>query len=182
MKFYLSGRNKDEKYRGFTLVEVIVVIAIIGILSTITIISFSPLSKRTKLNASVDEVASALNLAKGYSLQGRMPAGLSSICGYGFKFTSTTQYQIFYYYYYDGSGNLDCSNRSNFTETAVNTQTLKTGTVLNSPAPGATSTIYFNIPRATVVFFPANPNFNIIYSGTPSLQKTVKVSANGLIQ
>ncbi|MFA7319759.1 MAG: prepilin-type N-terminal cleavage/methylation domain-containing protein [Parcubacteria group bacterium] len=181
MKIHLSEENKDKKYHGFTFVEIIVVIAIIGILSTISIISFSPLSKRTKVNASADEVASAMNLAKGYALQGRMPAGFTSICGYGFKFTSTTQYQIFYYYHYAG-GNLDCSDRNNFTEMLVSEQTLKTGTVLNSPAFGATATIYFSIPRATVVFPPANPYFNIVYSGTPSLQKTVRVSANGLIE
>jgi len=181
MKIHLLKKNGHKNYHGFTLVEVIMVIAIIGILSSISIISFNPLSKRTKVNASADEVTSALNLAKGYALQGRMPAGFLSICGYGFKFTSTTQYQIFYYYHYTG-GNLDCSDRNNFTETTVITQTLKGGTVLNSPAFGATSTIYFNIPRSSVVFLPANPNFNIIYSGTPSIQKTVTVSANGLIQ
>lgn len=183
MKFHLSNKNnRNIRYRGFTFVEVIVVIAIIGILSAITIVSFGPISKRTKLNASADEVSSAMNLAKGYALQGRMPEGFTSICGYGFKFTSTTQYQIFYYYHYDGSGNLDCSSRDSFTETAVDAQTLKIGTVLNSPAPGATATIYFSIPRATTVFFPANPNFNIIYSGSSSIQKTITVNTNGLIQ
>jgi prepilin-type N-terminal cleavage/methylation domain-containing protein len=177
--FSIAEKNKNKNSSGFTLPEILMVIAIIGILSVISVISFNPIKRSTKLNASVDEVSSALNLAKSYSLQGRMPSGLNSICGYGFKFTSTTQYQIFYYYHYDGMGNLDCSDPNNFTQTAINTQDLETGVTLTSPAPGTTSTIYFSIPRASVVFIPANPNFRLTYPGS---EKTVSVSANGLIQ
>lgn len=186
MKFYLAKKNRQSGHRhaGFTFLEVMIVVAIIGILTAITIISFGPISKRTKLNASADAVASTLNLARGYALQGRMPIGRTSICGYSFKFTSTTQYQIAYYYSsaFDANGNMDCSNLANITSVIVSTQDLKLGTVLNTPAPGATATIYFSIPSALVVFPIANPNFNIIYSGTPSLQKTITVSTNGLIQ
>ncbi len=173
----LSFRHQKKKYAGFTFMELIMVIAIIGILSTISITSLSPIRKSANINTSADELVSAIDLAKEYSLQGRMPSGLTSICGYGFEFfPDATTYRIFYIY--DNTAVTDptyCKVQAKFQKTAVVTQTLKTGVSLSSPAIGS-STIYFSIPRADI-------SSAIDYKITgSSLTRTISVNAAGLIQ
>lgn len=170
----------NKKPAGFTLLEIMIVIAIIAILSTVSIISFEPIKKNANMSASGDELLSTVNLAREYALQGKMPNGRTSICGYGFEFTSATQYRIFYYY--DNTATTDsnyCKVQGNFIKTSANARELKSGITLASPAIGS-STIYFSIPRADLVFS-APVNYNIVYTST-SLQKTITVNSAGLIE
>ncbi len=186
MKLFSSNKNKN--YPGFSFMEMMIVIAIIGILSTISVISFNKIRGLAIINASADEVFSAIKMAKGYALQGKMPdtsssvCGVGSICGYGFMFTSATQYEVFYYYNCPGGnlGPLNCSAPTTATKVTIDTQDLKTGVTLGSPLPltSTNSTIYFNIPWGTVVSTPYR-NYRLDYNG---MKKRVTVDTNGLIQ
>jgi len=177
-------KKRNKKYSGFTFMELMIVIAIIGILSTISIVSFNQTRKRANVDTSADELASAISLAKEYSLQGKMPQGENSICGYGFRFTSTTEYKIFYYS--DKTLSVTdkdyCKIKANLVDSNVSvyTQKLKTGVTLTSPNISSTK-IYFNIPRADLSFSSA-VNYTIKYTGSTSLTKTVSVNGAGLIE
>lgn len=57
--------------RGFTLVEVVTTIALIGILSAILVPNISDWSKKRGVSAETNEARSLLNYAKGYSLNNR---------------------------------------------------------------------------------------------------------------
>lgn len=82
-------------YRAVTLIEMMTVIAIIGIITSVTIVSFQSGRADSRLRAAQREVAATIKLAQGYALQGKTQAG-EVPCGYGFRFTDTDSYEIFY--------------------------------------------------------------------------------------
>lgn len=85
-----------EKKKGFTLVEFIIVIAIIGVLSSVALYSLTTSRENTNLRNAQREVSSAIGLAKSYALQGVTVSGSGTPCGYGFRFISNQSYEIFY--------------------------------------------------------------------------------------
>jgi len=86
-----------KNLKGFTLLELIVVIAIIGIMTSVGLVSLVPAKKQIALKTAQNEVTSAIKLAQSYALQGKSIQGVSDICGYGFEFTDRSNYRIFYY-------------------------------------------------------------------------------------
>jgi Tfp pilus assembly protein FimT len=88
---------KEKKLNGFSLIELMVILAIIVIMTGVSIVSLSPSRRYQALKAAQDEVTASIKLAQSYALQGRTVSGISRVCGYGFKFTNETDYQIFYY-------------------------------------------------------------------------------------
>lgn len=176
--------NLNKKnYRGFTFVEVIMVIAISGILMTISIISFDAIRKNAMVNAAMEETDSALKMAKGFALQGKMPGTGGScnnktICGYGFVFNNASEYEVFYYYHCDGGGKLDCTGSpAAFTRVTVDKQNLKNHTALVSPTP-ANSSVFFNIPWGDMGVATAR-TYDVGFTGRT---KQVNVTAFGSIQ
>lgn len=75
---------KNKKRRGFTLIEMVIVITIIGILSGIAVTKFSQVQKNAKENA---DYATASNLATAAMLainDGKTPATVSDLSNYGY--------------------------------------------------------------------------------------------------
>lgn len=83
--------------RGFTLLELMVVIGIIGIMTGVGLVSLVPAKKHYALKSAQDEVTAAIKLAQSYALQGKMPSSGDIACAYGFYFVDSSKYQIFYY-------------------------------------------------------------------------------------
>ncbi len=152
-----------RKYRGFSFVELMSVIVIIGIMSAVAFVSLSSSKSSAKLGAAQREVAAAIKLAQSYALQGRMEApetgsGLAVPCGYGIHFISEENYEIFY-----NPGPTDCAKKNSGEDTVygkdylhhrsssqiAESGSLKDGVVLtNSPFYSKDTEIYFTTPSA----------------------------------
>jgi len=80
--------------------ELLLVIAIIGIMTVAGFVSLSSSRTNTKLQTAQREVASVIKLAQSYALQGKVTPNGTTPCGFGFRFdptdTTHTKYEIFY--------------------------------------------------------------------------------------
>jgi type IV pilus assembly protein PilA len=82
----LQKLNKKRNQKGFTLVELLIVIAIIGILAAIAIPQFSTYRKKAYDSAALSDAKNAYTAAQAYF--GDNPTGtpsLNDLANYGFK-------------------------------------------------------------------------------------------------
>ncbi|MCX6761804.1 MAG: GspH/FimT family pseudopilin [Candidatus Moranbacteria bacterium] len=148
--------------KGFSFVELMVVIAIIGIMVAVVTVSFGGSRATTRLKAAQDEVTSAIKLAQSYALQGKIPAAGVKPSAYGFKFTSNQSYQIFYV-----AGGV---------ETALETYSLSDkGVTLTSPAPASTR-LTFDLPNGN--FGGNSGTLTFTYSGK---SRQIDISSGGAV-
>lgn len=143
---------KKRNKTGFTLIEVIIVIAIIGIMTAISIVSLRGGKTSNNLETSRREVASIIKLAQSYALQGKITGG-NTPCGFGVRFTDSNSYELFYIVPGSGScsdknsssasrrcsGNSDCHSLENYD--------LKSDIAVNDYSD---KDIYFIVPHASV--------------------------------
>lgn len=83
--------------KGFTLIEVIVTLVIVGILATVVIINFRP---QDSLDRSTQELASLLRLAQADAVAGKT----GTTTGFGVYFVPPTHQ---YFFYADQNGNFN---------------------------------------------------------------------------
>ncbi len=115
---------ENKKYSGFTFAELIITIAIVGIMTVVAIVSMNPSKTQAKLKAAQTEVASSIKQAQSYALQGKKQGAITPQY-YGIKFTNSTNYELY------------CNT------SIVETYKLKDGVVLSGALP---SGITFSIP------------------------------------
>ncbi len=166
---------------GFTLLELMVSIAIISILAVVSFNVLVPLRKNSALKNSQLKVKAVIKKAQNYSLQGITPTGGNSgvLCGYGFKFINTTQYEIFYYTdTVNGSGSCQIGNAT-ISETLMEQGSLRKKVSLNSPTPANTK-IFFSIPNADVSFSPVASSLSLDFK-IGNQEKKITINAGGLI-
>lgn len=165
---------------GFTLIEIIISIGIIGILAATAIISMGPARSEAKLEMAQKEASSEIALAKAYALQGKTQGGTTP-CGYGVYF-SGANYRIYYNSDTDcetvnteasGSGKRKHSSSSH----ELDTKTFSTGITATGNAD-----VYFTVPNARV-HNSAGTLGSISFSLTDASNnsKRVSVSDSGLI-
>jgi prepilin-type N-terminal cleavage/methylation domain-containing protein len=85
------------KKNGFTLVELIIVTAVIGVLSAVGTAGFIDYSSTAKLNAAANDVVTLLNVAKSNALSQLKdhPACISSeLNGYKVRIVNSTRYDL----------------------------------------------------------------------------------------
>lgn len=166
-----------KKHKAFTLIELMAVIAIIGIMSAVAFVSLNSTKSASRLKTAQREVTSIIKLAQTYALQGKnqeYPVGSGTFitpCGYGFRFKDTsdiTNYEIFYNIA-ENNINQDCTYKNDPSRTNYkhwrngngpqSSQTnsslsysLKNGVTLSSPTINNLNNndteIYFTVPHA----------------------------------
>lgn len=80
--------------RGFTLIEVLIVVAIIGILSAMILVTFSGQRQTRNTERAAREVMAALREAQSYALSGRTSAISENHTYYGVNFTAGAAYNL----------------------------------------------------------------------------------------
>jgi len=71
-----------QKNTGVTLIELIVVMAILGIMASITTISFGSSRDKRAVETNARQFAAVVRLAQNYALSGKQAPGVIITCGY----------------------------------------------------------------------------------------------------
>ena len=76
----MTPANRRIAHRGFTLIEILVVIVILGILSTIVVVRTSKYSEQARIQATRATIASIVAAVGSYEMQiGRYPPDLADL-------------------------------------------------------------------------------------------------------
>ena len=73
-------RFDRKRYRGFTLIELMIVVAIIGIIGAIATVTFQSFAEKARIKKAVSEISSIQVKIKGYeAYNGSLPNSLSDL-------------------------------------------------------------------------------------------------------
>ena len=139
-----------KKEKGFTLIEILIVVALIGILSVVSITSMKSGQDQNKLKAAQAETESIIKLAQSYALQGKKQGNIVPKY-YGVKFSV------------DGKNYSFCSNLN---DTDVDCNNLienyqfKNGVMLSA---GQGTQISFDIPYGNCRLSSASDNLTLTF-------------------
>lgn len=149
---------KDRQQTGFTIVELLIVIVIIGILAAITIVAYSGIQQRAKVASLSSNLTSVANQLKiDQTLNGSYPTSLAAANGgQGIPASSDTTYQ----YSYDNS-----VSPQTFCITATNGTTSYFINQDSSPASGACAG-HTNGGVTLLTNLSTNPSYETNSSGT----------------
>jgi len=140
-----------QKNAGVTLIEMVVVIAILGIMASVTTISFGTSKNKNILEVNARELTTVIRMAQNYTLSGRQ-SGTGTTCGYGVRSISAGQYVVDIYKYSSGS----CAYDS-----VLETYTFKQGVQFD--ASSINKTVSFEIPYGNVS---AGVTFDLVRDGS----------------
>jgi prepilin-type N-terminal cleavage/methylation domain-containing protein len=175
----VTMKNQNQKKEGFTLIELMTVIAIFGIMVSVVLISFNPIKNQNKLKAVQTEMVSTIKQAQSYALQGKAIPGVGTPKGYGFEFFSNQQYRIFYC-----MSEAECANASlDASHVVTDFSTADRGVTLTVPADFTTTRFYFDIPngnRLPESFGDAAGNFKMTLS-LSGTTRDITISKSGSI-
>lgn len=129
-----------RKTKGFTLIEMVVVLAIIGITSAVIITSLTVTRSSRETERAIHTLAATLREAQNYALTGRSTSVSQENCFYAVRLMSSSQYALVNYY--RSGGNCNSYN-------TISTLTMPGGTAISGVA--SFPTIFaFSLPRAEV--------------------------------
>jgi len=181
----MFSKNKT-KLKGFTLLELMIVIAIISIMSVVGIVSLNNTRCFSKLKSAQEEVSATLKTAQNDALQGK--AQSNEVCGYGFRFINSQQYEIFYNKLDSSLSNCNVQNNNpaylHYRSDSVVSDgpfQLPKGTTLISPAAGNTE-LFFDIPHANVFNNSGAPFLNTItlqFESPPGSNRIKELTISG---
>ena len=172
------------KEGGFTIFELLIVIFIIGLLSSSVLLSYRKSRRFYALNQSVHQLVSDLRKAQNMALSGIDINETTQYCGYGIVINYGAR-PTSYYLYADESSNCDSSNNKYTpSDTLIKEVVLSNQTTLDEVTPNLD--IYFKGPDPTTYI---NQDASVGVSGTIILKvlgsatnKTITVTTAGLIQ
>ena len=101
--------NNPKKNSGFTLLELMIVIAIAGVLMAIAVPSFKDMMRNTRLTTYANQFVTSLNIARSEAIKRGVPVTVRKLSGVGSAtYWSTAGWEVFVD---DGGGN--AANRNN---------------------------------------------------------------------
>jgi prepilin-type N-terminal cleavage/methylation domain-containing protein len=160
---------------GFTFIEVMIVIAIMGIMAVVALVSLNPAEENAAVESATRQVTSTIQLARSYALQGKRENG-SAVCGFGVEITSSSQYNLYYNILQASSSDCVTQGTPGSTIGAIDsTYALPSGITFNT----SSKYIYFSVPSADVTS-PWTGGVCLNYSG--SCQKNITVDSRGVVK
>ncbi len=130
----------SRKIKGFTLIEMVVVIAIIGITSALIITSLTSTRSTRETERAIHTLAATLREAQNYALTGRSTSVSQENCFYAVRLISSSQYALVNYF--RSGGNCNSYN-------TISTLTMPNGTTISGVA-SFPMIFAFSLPRAEV--------------------------------
>jgi prepilin-type N-terminal cleavage/methylation domain-containing protein len=169
-------REKSRAQRGFTLIEMMIVIAIVGILSAMTLVSFSGKRSERGIDRASHTLAAALREAQSYAQTGRTTTIVQDNCSYRLQI-SVTAYVVVNTFRLAGDPPGTCTGVG-----TVASYRLTDGVVVSS----GSVTIGFNIPRGEVtrngvLLSSSTPSYARIDLATGSLARYVCIYPTGRV-
>lgn len=164
----------DRKVKGYTIMEILVIIAILSILAGFAFVSFRNIVLNQRLKASTDNLVSVLNTARMYSMTGGDVRGIGPR-PWGVYVTEDGRRFILFE---DTNSNCRCDNNCNNGEEVVKTFQMESGVKVRNPL-----VIVFDkkgYPRNAICGFGAT-NI-IIESETLNKARTICISRYGRIR
>lgn len=140
IRIALAPRLKNafsENSAGFTLIEMLVVVAIVGIMTTVVVASFGSGRTKKELETNAREFAAALRETQSYALTGKQVAGGGSACAFSVTWMDLSTYKL-------GS---TASGSCEAEPTSLTSYSLKNGVTLSN-----FGMISFKLPWAAVTF------------------------------
>jgi prepilin-type N-terminal cleavage/methylation domain-containing protein len=159
---------------GYTLIEILVAMTIIGILFGVGYVSFRDFSRRQTLNGVAKEIQGDLRLAQGDALSGQKPDDVrcnspNTLESYSFNVYSASEYKI----------EADCLMAGAPTVVAVKDVNLPAGVSISTPSPNP---IKFKIlGQGTNIASGENAQLTLSQTGTTN-QVTITISSGGEIK
>lgn len=149
------------KRAGFTLVEMVVVVAIVVMIAALATVSFSTVTARQALDKSTDAVVAVLAQARSLTISAK---GASA---YGVRLLSTGPV-LFAGTTYNSA---DVTNKPFVLDPRLS--------LANISLAGAGSDVLFNKLTGTTT---QNGTFRVIITGTPTIYRTVTIYATGIVE
>ena len=136
------------------MVEMLVVVFIIGVISTMLVVNWRKNEKRYQLQRTAQEIAQLIRRAQGFALNGKErlwePTGQQIVPDYyGVHFEK--QSPTFYFIYSNAIGNYGYQYPEELQETYTYTEA---GVVIDSIGGGGALDIIFNVPDGFTDFYP----------------------------
>ncbi len=154
---------------GFSLVELLIVISIIGFLSAAGLASYLNFSRAQLLNQAAEKLVSDLRLAQSLASSGQKPSLCllaGKLSGYSLVISSPTTYYLL----------VECGLSENDPDAII-----KEESISDSLSMSGFSEVKFNVLRQGVVFNPLGSN-SLEIKGFSNQIKTITIDAGGAIK
>ena len=174
MRYFFKKLLRQSTFTsGFSLMEVLVIVGLIGIISTFILVSYSRIGRFQALNRATEEVAIQFRKAQNYALTTKTAPGGSIIpCGWGVFLEKVSSSAVIYY---QNDVNSDgCSNEifsyDDIEDGEGGIYDFPSGITISSITVGADSYDNFSVifipPDPKVIFFGLKSGSLDIVSGT----------------
>ncbi len=148
----------SPKKKGFTFIEIMIVVTIIGIMTSVVLVYVSGDKSSRAVEVAARQVAAAIREAQNNALSGKQIDTVNIACGHGFYFDSgvnNNKYKLFYNYdTVSLPGSQDCSNPVTPVSTTYDANSADYTTYsLNNKvefSSGTSEIIYFTMPHGDV--------------------------------